>query len=134
MNPVFHLLFQHNRFLTNQLNEVLKKHELFSSQWTILFCLSLNGSMTLTQIWRYLSVEAPTVTRTVTRLEKLGWVIRVPGEDKREKIVHLTEMAKERLPNIERSILAFEEEMVGNLSKGEQEQLMELLQKMKGSV
>lgn len=134
MNPVFHALFQRQRFLMNQLNDVLKKHDLFNSQWTILFCLHQNGPMTLTQVWRYLNVEAPTVTRTVARLEKLGWVVRVPGEDKREKIVHLTDMAMERFPAIKQSILAFEEEMVGSLSTLEQEQLIDLLQKMKGSV
>ena len=30
--------------------------------------------MTLTQIWKYLNVEAPTITRTVNRLAELGWI------------------------------------------------------------
>ncbi|UZM96996.1 MarR family transcriptional regulator [Lysinibacillus sp. MHQ-1] len=41
--------------------------------------------MTLTQIWKYLNVEAPSITRAITRLETLGWVERLDGEDKREK-------------------------------------------------
>lgn len=134
MNPVFHMLFQQHRFLTNRLNEVLKKHALFSSQWSILFCLYQNGPMTMTQIWHYLNVEAPTVTRTVARLEELGWLIRKAGQDRREKIVYLTDMAMERYPEVEQSILVFEEEMVGGLSQIEQEQLIHLLKKMKGSV
>lgn len=134
MNPLFHALFQQQRLLTNRLNEMLKPHDLFSSQWTILFVLHKNGPLTLTQIWRYLHVEAPTVTRTVARLEKLGWVQRVAGEDKREKIVHLTDKALERFPMIEETILAFEAEMIGSLTEQEQEQFITLLQKMKGSV
>ncbi|MFD4490172.1 MarR family winged helix-turn-helix transcriptional regulator [Lysinibacillus fusiformis] len=132
MNPIFHALFQKSRYLTNCLNEVLKQHHLYSSQWAILYCLHKNGPMTLTQIWKYLNVEAPSITRAITRLETLGWVERLDGEDKREKIVTLTEQANERLPAITETILAFEEEMVGSLTAEEQQQFMILLEKMKG--
>ena len=132
MNPIFHALFQKSRYLTNCLNEVLKQHHLYSSQWIILYCLHRNGPMTLTQIWKYLNVEAPSITRAITRLETLGWVERLDGEDKREKIVTLTAQANERLPAITETILAFEEEMVGSLTAEEQQQFMILLEKMKG--
>lgn len=132
MNPLFHALFQKSRYITNCLNEVLKQHNLYSSQWTILYCLHNHGSMTLTQIWKYLNVEAPSITRAITRLEDLGWVLRIDGEDKREKIVTLSPYAEEHLPVITKIILAFEEEMVGALTVEEQQQFMILLEKMKG--
>jgi len=132
LNPLFHALFQKSRYLTNCLNEVLKQHNLYSSQWTILYCLHNHGSMTLTQIWKYLNVEAPSITRAITRLETLGWVLRIDGEDKREKIVTLSPYAEEHLPVITKTILVFEEEMVGALSVEEQQQFMILLEKMKG--
>ena len=132
MNPVFHALFQKSRYITNCLNETLKQHNLYSSQWTILYCLYINGPMTLTQIWRYLNVEAPSITRAVTRLETLGWVQRVDGADKREKIITLSGMATENLPTIEKTILAFEEDMIGSMTIEEQKQFINLLQKMKG--
>lgn len=132
MNPIFHALFQKSRYLTNCLNEVLKQHNLYSSQWAILYCLHNHGQMTLTQIWKYLNVEAPSVTRAITRLETLGWVLRIDGEDKREKIVTLSPYAEENLPAITKTILAFEEEMVGTLTVEEQQQFMILLDKMKG--
>ncbi len=131
MNPIFHALFQKSRYLTNCLNEVLKQH-LYSSQWAILYCLHKNGPMTLTQIWKYLNVEAPSITRAITRLETLGWVQRLDGEDKREKIVTLSALGEERLPAITVTILAFEEEMVGSLTVEEQQQFLKLLEKMKG--
>ncbi|MCL1694325.1 MULTISPECIES: MarR family transcriptional regulator [unclassified Lysinibacillus] len=132
MNPIFHALFQKSRYLTNCLNEVLKQHNLYSSQWTILYCLHNHGPMTLTQIWKYLNVEAPSITRAITRLENLGWVLRVDGEDKREKIVTLSPYAEENFPAIKKTILAFEKEMVGALTDEEQQQFMILLEKMKG--
>lgn len=132
MNPLFHTFFQQNRFLVNHLNEALKEHGLFSSQWTILFLLKKEGPMTLTTIWKYLNVEAPTITRTVARLEKLGLVRREEGADRREKIVYLTEEALQQMPAVEASVLKFEAEMTKNLSEEETVQLIQLLDKMKG--
>jgi len=88
--------------------------------------------MTLTQIWKYLNVEAPSITRAITRLETLGWVQRIDGADKREKIVTLSPEAEKRLPAITKTILAFEEDMVGSLTVEEQQQFISLLEKMKG--
>lgn len=132
MNPLFHLFFQQYRYLVNQLNDRLKDFGLYSSQWTILFLLHQQGPMTLTSIWKYLNVEAPTITRTVARLEKLGLVERQPGSDRREKIITLTKQAIELLPSVESSVLEFENQMVSNLTIEEQEQLSILLEKMKG--
>ena len=132
MNPLFHIFFQQNRYLVNQLNDVFKQHGLFSSQWTVLFLLHQNGPMTLTAIWKYLEVEAPTVTRTVTRLETLGWVERVQGADKREKMIDLTNKAIEKFPQIEASVVLFEQRMTENLSEEEQSLLIHLLKKMEG--
>ncbi len=132
MNPLFHTFFQQYRHLINHLNDALKEHGLFSSQWTILFVLKERGPMTLTAIWKYLNVEAPTVTRTVARLETLGYVKREEGTDRREKIVRLTDEGLALMPEVEASVLAFEAAMMANLTKEEAAQLEHLLGKMKG--
>lgn len=132
MNPLFHVFFQQNRYLVNQLNDALKVHGLFNSQWTILFLLHDNGPMSLTEIWKYLNVEAPTITRTVTRLQTLGWVVRVEGTDKREKIIALSEYALAQFPAIEKSVVAFEQQITEQLSQDEQQQLLHLLKKLGG--
>ena len=132
MNPLFHTFFQQYRHLINHLNDALKEHGLFSSQWTILFVLKERGPMTLTAIWKYLNVEAPTVTRTVSRLETLGYVKREEGADRREKIVRLTDEGLALMPEVEASVLAFEAAMMANLTKEEAAQLEHLLGKMKG--
>ena len=88
--------------------------------------------MTLTAIWKYLDVEAPTVTRTVARLETLGLVKREEGADRREKIVHLTDEGLALMPEVEASVLAFEAAMMANLTEEEVIQLERLLRKMKG--
>ncbi|TQR20124.1 MarR family winged helix-turn-helix transcriptional regulator [Psychrobacillus vulpis] len=131
MNPLFHELFQTARLLTNEVNLNLKKHDLYASQWTVIFCIYKHKQMSLTQIWKYLNVEAPTITRTVYRLVELGWVEIRPGKDRREKLVSLSEQALQNFPEVEETVLEFEERMVANLTKEEQALLISLLEKIK---
>ena len=131
MNPLIHELFQKSRFLTQEANNTLKKHNLFASQWSVLSCIHRHKEMTMTQIWKYLNVEAPTITRTVNRLAELGWVEIGPGKDRREKIVKLSEQAIQQYNIIQESITEFEERMVINLTDEEKAQLLELLQKIR---
>lgn len=130
MNPLFHALFQRTRLLSKELNAVLKEHQLFASQWTVLFCIYEHGDMSLTEIWKYLNVEAPTVTRTVNRLAELGWLTIEEGKDRRERIVKLSEQAVTSFPEIEETVIRFETQFLKRLSNKEQLQLMELLGKM----
>ncbi|MBD1378968.1 MarR family transcriptional regulator [Metabacillus arenae] len=127
---LFHELHQKVRLLNKELNERLKDFDLFSSQWTILYTLKNHGSMSQTEIWRYLNVEAPTVTRTLSRLEDTGWIMRDEGKDKREKIVRLTKKAEEQLSKIEKEISRFEEDMLKELSENDQKTLLLLLRKL----
>ena len=132
MRELIHQYFQNYRLLQKELNEALKEHGLYASQWSILFILQEMGPLTLTQIWRYLHVEAPTVTRTVSRLETLGYVEKVTGADRREKCIQLTPFAKQKVPEIQLAIEAFENQFAERLSEEEEAQFLELLQKMRG--
>ena len=75
-------------------------------------------------------MEAPTITRTVSRLEELGWLKTYEGKDRREKIVRLSEEAVAKFPVIEASIIQFENEFLKGLSSEEQVILMGLLKKL----
>lgn len=131
MNPIIHELFQKTRFLTQEVNHTLKKFNLYASQWSVLYCIQQHKEMTLTQIWRYLNVEAPTITRTVNRLSELGWIEICSGKDKREKIVKLSEQALQQFPAIKEAMMEFEDRMVAVLSKEEEVLLFELLKKIR---
>lgn len=127
---VLHALNQGSRFVAKSLNTHLKEYGLFASQWTIMYCLHKFGPMTQTDIWKYVNVEAPTVTRTVTKMEKNGWILRTQGKDKRERIIELTDVAKQSFPAIKQSIMALENDLLGELSPEEKEQLVVLLSKI----
>ena len=129
-NKLFHTLYRKTRFMTKELNEQLQKHDLYSSQWSILYCLKINGPMTQSDIWRYLVVEAPTVTRTLVKLEESGWVKRTQGSDKRERLVSLTDKAIQHLPAVEDEVKSFEQRMVKSLSNEEKDYFFHLLNKL----
>ncbi|WP_277584001.1 MarR family winged helix-turn-helix transcriptional regulator [Psychrobacillus antarcticus] len=131
MNPLIHELFQKSRFLSQEVNNTLKEYNLFASQWSVLYCIQRHKEMTLTQIWKYLNVEAPTITRTVNRLAELGWIDICSSKDKREKIVKLSEQALQQFPAIKAAMTEFEDRMVDSLSDDEEAQMLELLQKIK---
>lgn len=125
-----HELFQRSRQLHKSLNRVLKKYGLFAAQWSVLYTIYREGPMSLTAIWTYLNVEAPTVTRTVSRLEELGWLEVSYGQDRRERLVALSEQAVAQLPAIIEAVIQFEHDYLDHLSEDEQSQLMTLLQKL----
>lgn len=130
MNPLIHELLQKSRLISKEANEVLKEHNLFSAQWSVLYCIHQHKEMTLTEIWKYLNVEAPTITRTVNRLIKLGWLSTVEGKDRREKIVCLSEMAVTMFPIIQSSIIEFEKKLLFEVTQEEQVLLRTLLSKI----
>ena len=132
-NLLFHEIHQKSRLSIKEVNEVLKEFNLYSAQWSILFCLNQFGSMTQTAINQYLNVEAPTVTRTLVKLENRQLIARKEGQDKRERIVHLTDSAKQLIPQIEKRVEELEQKMLQELTVDERTQLSMLLKKISGS-
>ena len=52
---------------------------------------NISETATLVEISNYFDVEKPTITRTVNRLEELGLIEQIPGKDKRERRIQLTD-------------------------------------------
>ena len=132
-NLLFHEIHQKSRLSIKEVNEALREFNLYSAQWSILFCLNQFGSMTQTAINQYLNVEAPTVTRTLVKLENRQLIARKEGQDKRERIVHLTDSAKQLIPQIEKRVEELEQKMLQELTVDERTQLSMLLKKISGS-
>lgn len=116
----FHQFTLLYRPFENKLNILLSQHQIQRAQWTILYYLSLNGSITLVELSNYLSVEKPTVTRTINRLEELGYVEQIPSKDKREKRIQLTELGKEVYKHVSITIDQFEKDILKGISEQEQ--------------
>jgi len=70
-----HKVNQLGRRFSKTLNERLTPLGLFTAQWAVVVRL-LEGPATQTELCQYLCVEAPTMTRTLARMEQAGWIER----------------------------------------------------------
>lgn len=114
-------------------NQLLSPFDLTGSQFKILMVLYMSpaGSVRQTDIEAKFSMTNPTVTGLVHKLEAKDLVNRMPHpEDRRSKVLVLTERAiqmKEELLDLADSL---EQQMTANLTKEEYDQLASLLVKM----
>ncbi|MDR4949090.1 MarR family winged helix-turn-helix transcriptional regulator [Neobacillus cucumis] len=125
-HELFHTLHQLSRHLTNKLNEALKPLGLYSAQWSVIYVLKTKGSLTQKELCEYLFVEAPPMTRTIQRLVKQGYVSQIPGKDKREKHIQLTNIALEEYPKWEHIVNTVNHELMKNLPLDSQQELLKL--------
>lgn len=86
------------RLFAKQLNEQIVTTGITGSQWSVITCLMLHDTITQSAICDQLSIEAPTISKTLAAMEQQGWITRVADDnDKREKKVALTQKAAEHL-------------------------------------
>jgi MarR family transcriptional regulator, transcriptional regulator for hemolysin len=99
-----------------------------------LYYLYNNGSSTNVEISQYQGVEKPTITRTMASLEELGYVEQMPGKDKREKRMQLTEPGRAIYENVRVTIDSFEHEILDGISEEEQLEIIGVMEKIRNNI
>ncbi|MCC3649336.1 MULTISPECIES: MarR family winged helix-turn-helix transcriptional regulator [Bacillales] len=127
----FHSINQFTRHFSKVLNESLVPLGLYAAQWTIIYRLKTGGPSTQKEISSYLGVEAPTMTRTLARLEKSGWITRTAGKDKREKLISLTDAAILEYDNWLAAVRSSESNVLQNITEEEISTMIRLMAKMR---
>lgn len=130
----FHQLLMLYRPFENKLNFHLAEHQLHRAQWSIFYYLFNNGSATLVELSHYLYVEKPTVTRTMNRLEELGYVEHVPSHDKREKRTQLTELGRKVYAEVRVTIDQFEAGILKGVSEQEQLEAIRIMGEIRENI
>jgi len=125
-----HKVNQLARSFTKKLNEQISPLGLYSSQWGIVVYLYEKKQCTQIELSQYLSVEAPTITRTLARIEEMGWVIREYGQDKRERHIKLTEKAYEMFEKWHQVANNIEIDATKDISKDELDIFNKVLEKI----
>lgn len=125
-----HKVNQLGRYFTRKLNEKISPLGLYASQWGIILYLYEKGQCTQVELSKYLCVEAPTITRTLTRMEEMGWIIRGEGNDKRERHIRLTEKALEVFPKWHQVSSNLEMDAIRSISQDELDIFNNVLKKM----
>lgn len=130
-SELFHSINQFTRHFSKVLNESLVPLGLYAAQWTIIYRLKTGGPSTQKELSSYLGVEAPTMTRTLARLEKAGWITRTIGKDKREKKILLTDTAIQEYDNWLHAVRTSESRVLKNITEEEINTMIKLMAKMK---
>ncbi|MBM4765069.1 MarR family transcriptional regulator [Bacillus sp. B15-48] len=124
---LFHSVHQLSRQLAKHLNVALEPFGLYNAQWSVMYVLNENGTLTQRELCEYLGVEAPPMTRTIQRLSKQGYIEYVVGQDKRKKYIKLTEKAVKEYPLWEKAIMEANEKLLSSFPKSSQEALLTLV-------
>ncbi|MGJ7039256.1 DNA-binding MarR family transcriptional regulator [Shinella sp. BE166] len=104
---------------------------LYAGQDGVILALSEEGGLTAGALATRLGVKAPTMTRTIGRLEAQGFVERRPDEtDGRLTVVHLTETGRATVETITEAGRLSEEQAAEGLSEKDVRQLLKLLRTM----
>jgi MarR family transcriptional regulator, transcriptional regulator for hemolysin len=116
-----------DRRVTNELDEVIGGCSLTLSSWKVIDFIERSGTCTLVEISRHLSIEKPSVTRTINCLEEKRLVEQVTGKDKREKRIRLTSSGKEVYAACRSSLDHAELGLLNGISDEEQKMLLRSL-------
>ena len=130
----FHQFILLYRKFEHQLNVELSKHGLYRAQWSTLFYLFNIGSSTLVELSHYQSVEKPTVTRTISKLEEMGLVEHIPGKDKREKRMQLTALGRSVYLEVRVTIDEFEKNILKGVSEKEQLDIIRIMEDIQNNL
>lgn len=112
--------------------------------WPVLDSLGLHPGqdLLLSELWREdgisqaelvarLGVEPPTVSNSVQRLERAGYLRREPGPG-RTRLVFLTQAGRDLREPVEHAWAEADRRLVGPLSDAEQDTLVQTVRRMRG--
>lgn len=116
------------RLVKRDIDTVLAQHSLHTGQWALLKAVSLLEPVSQITLSKYLIIEKPAVTKTVVRLEELGFISRKSVG--RQRLVELTPQARVAFDAIDEAVQAAHRLFLGELSKEEQHSLEILMTRL----
>ena len=82
------------RSVTEFYDRALAPSGVTAPQFTLLGAITMLGPGPIMRLAENLALDRTTLTRNLKILQKQGWVTLTPGEDRRERVVSLTETGK----------------------------------------
>lgn len=123
--PVSHAIFRVARLHKMMAGQLLRETGLYPNQELLMMRLWDEGPQRQVDLVRHLETDAPTVARTVRRLERAGFVrISVSPTDKRATVVEATRASMPLRKAVHRIWSELEAATVGSLSEDERAQIL----------
>ena len=116
------------RLLARELETILGPVGLNPAYVPVLLSLSAGGARTPKGLAQEATVEQPTMTATIQRMERDGLVTRKPNpDDGRSALIALTPKGYERIADMDRALGALNELLLEQFTTSEREQFLGLL-------
>jgi DNA-binding MarR family transcriptional regulator len=113
------------------INKELAQHDIGSSQYLVLLALNENDCVHQETLSKNLYLDKATITRSVTKLMKRGYVKReVDPEDRRAYILHITNKGRKLVPEIRKVLDQTSTIFLSGFSTQEKAAVLELLKRM----
>lgn len=97
----------------------------------ILSYIAVHGVSTQREIARYFSIDPSAVSRLLDPLERGGFLVSVPGRDRRARALDITDKGKEALAAWERECRRVDKIMTAGFTKDEVAQLKDMLERLR---
>ena len=120
-------LRQATRAVSRLYDEELRGAGLRTTQYSLLLRLSSAGEVRQRDLGGLTSLDETTLTRNLRPLINAGWVAIRPGEDRREKLVRLTDAGAAKLQEARPAWERAQERMRSRLPEGTWTSLLDLL-------
>lgn len=85
------------RLLTQSYDAALKPSGLRVTQFSVLVAINLGGPRPMQSLAELLGMERTTLTRNLRGLQEGGFVVSSPGEDRRSRLIALTDAGRDAL-------------------------------------
>jgi MarR family transcriptional regulator for hemolysin len=118
------------RAFTKGVNEVMKPLGLYSSEWTVLNFVAKHDSFPQSDIAAALEIEGAAISKTLSKMEQKGLIVRTSSQDKREKRISLTEKGRELYPLAAQAAGSHRSAVLAGLSRDDRQQMLSFIQSM----
>jgi MarR family transcriptional regulator, transcriptional regulator for hemolysin len=134
MQGLFQRFISLYRPLVSKLNELVGEYELTYSLWQVIVYLKVNGPSSLVDIANHYNIEKPSITRRVYHLEEKLMVKVISSNNKREKIIQLTDVGEELYKVCRKKITELEHNVMKGITENEQIITFETLPKIETNI
>ena len=120
-----------SRLLARETETMLAPIGLNPAYVPVLLALSAGGAHTPKDLATAAWVEQPTMTATIKRMERDGFVSRKPNpDDGRSALIALTPLGYDRIADMDRALGALNELLLEQFTTAERGQFLELLERV----
>ncbi len=129
-DALIHHMYLVMRAFTKGVNEALKPLNLYSFEWTVLNFVAKHDSFPQSDIAAALEIEGAAISKTLSKMEQKGLIVRTSSQDKREKRISLTEKGRELYPLAAQAAGNHRSAVLAGLSRDDRQQMLSFIQSM----